>query len=87
MNRLIIHMNNGDRYELNNNEDFDRKNDLTIKEMCSYIAREIEDGSKALIIYNIGYDIKYVSRFAIYNADRVVIALDSISSFELVDGI
>lgn len=31
MTKLIILMKNGDRYELNSNEDFDRRNNLTIK--------------------------------------------------------
>lgn len=87
INRLIIHMNNGDQYELNNNEDFDRRSQLTVKEMSGYITREIAEGGKTLTFNSKGTDIKYVSRFAIYNVDQVTIALDSISSFEFVEGI
>ena len=87
INRLIIRMNNGDQYELNNNEDFDRRSQLTVKEMSGYIAREIKEGRKTLTFSNRGTDIKYISRFAIYNVDQVTIALGSISSFEFMEGI
>ena len=51
MTKLIILMKNGDRYELNANKDFDRRNNLTIKELISYISREIVDGSKIVTFY------------------------------------
>lgn len=77
MKKLIIHMNNGDQYELNTNKDFDRKkNELTVEEMSSYLTREINDNEKTFRINNEYIDIKYVSRFAIYNVNRVTIALD-----------
>lgn len=78
-------MNNGDQYELNINKDLDRKNELTVEEMSAYLTREMNDNEKTLKINNEYIDIKYVSRFAIYNVNRVTIALDSISSFELVE--
>lgn len=78
-------MNNGDQYELNINKDLDRKNELTVEEMSGYLTREMNDNEKTLKINNEYIDIKYVSRFAIYNVNRVTIALDSISSFELVE--
>lgn len=84
MKKLIIHMNNGDQYELNINKDLDRKNELTVEEVNAHFTREINDNEKTLKINNEYIDIKYVSRFAIYNVNRVTIALDSISSFELV---
>lgn len=77
-------MNNGDQYELNINKDLDRKNELTVEEVNAHFTREINDNEKTLKINNEYIDIKYVSRFAIYNVNRVTIALDSISSFELV---
>lgn len=85
--KLIIHMNNGDQYEVSNNEDFDRSSQLNVKEMSGYITREIGEGGKVLTFTSKGTDIKYVSRFAIYNVDQATIALDSISSFEVVEGI
>lgn len=85
MKKLIIHMNNGDQYELNINKDLDRKNELTVEEVNAHFTREINDNEKTLKINNEYIDIKYVSRFAIYNVNRVTIALDSISSFELVE--
>lgn len=78
-------MNNDDQYELNTNKDFDRKNELTVEEMSAYLTREINDNEKTFAINDEYIDIKYVSRFAIYNVDRVTIALDSISSFELME--
>lgn len=83
MKKLIIHMINGDQYELNINKDFDRKNELTIEEVNAHFTREINDNEKTLKISNKYIDIKYVSRFAIYNVNRVTIAIDSISSFEI----
>lgn len=85
MKKLIIHMINGDQYELNINKDFDRKNELTVEEVSAHLTREINDNEKMLKISNKYIDIKYVSRFAIYNVNRVTIAIDSISSFELVE--
>jgi hypothetical protein len=85
--KLIIHMVNGDQYQLNSNKDFDRKNELTVKEINAYLTREIKDNEKTFTFNDKGTDIKYVSRFAIYNVDRATIALDSISSFELVEEI
>lgn len=86
MKKLIIHMNNGDQYELNINKDFDRKKkELTVEEVSAHLTREINDNEKTLKISNKYIDIKYVSRFAIYNVNRATIAIDSISSFELVE--
>lgn len=85
MKKLIIHMNNWDSYELNINKDLDRKNELTVEEVNAYFTREINDNEKMLKINNEYIDIKYVSRFAIYNVNRVTIAIDSISSLELVE--
>lgn len=89
MTKLIILMKNGDRYELNSNEDFDRRNNLTIKEMSSYISSEITYGSKTVTIYKEGYDIKYVSyvsRFTMYNVNQLTISIDDISSLQLLEG-
>lgn len=86
MTKLIILMKNGDRYELNANKDFDRRNNLTIKELISYISREIADGSKIVTFYKEGYDVKYVSRFTIYNVDQLTISVDDISSLQLLEG-
>lgn len=89
MTKLIILMKNGDRYELNANKDFDRRNNLTIKELISYISREIADGSKIVTFYKEGYDVKYVSyvsRFTIYNVDQLTISADDISSLQLLEG-
>lgn len=85
MKKLIIHMNNGDQYELNNNKDFDIRSEPSIIEMSAYLTREMNDNEKTFTINDEYIDIKYVSRFAIYNVDRVTIALDSISSFELME--
>lgn len=85
MKKLIIHMNNGDQYELNTNKNFDRKNELTVEETSVYLRREMNDNVKTFTINDKYIDIKYVSRFAIYNVNRVTIALDSISSFELME--
>ena len=85
MKKLIIHMNNWDSYELNINKDLDRKNELTVEEVNAYFTREINDNEKMLKINNEYIDIKYVSRFEIYNVNRVTIAIDSISSLELVE--
>ena len=85
MKKLIIHMNDGDQYELNTNENFDRKNELTVEEVNPHFTKEINDNEKMLKISNKYIDIKYVSRFAIYNVNRVTIAIDSISSFELLE--
>lgn len=85
MKKLIIHMINGDQYELNINKDFDRKNELTVEEVNGHLTREINDNEKTLKISNKYIDIKYVSRFTIYNVNRVTIAIDSISSFELME--
>lgn len=84
--KLIILMKNGDRYELNSNEDFDRRNNLTIKEMSGYISNQIADGAKIVTFYKNGYDIKYVSRFAIYNVDQLTISIKDISSLQLLEG-
>lgn len=78
-------MNNGDQYELNNNKDFDIRSEPSIIEMSGYLTREMNDNEKTFTINDKYIDIKYVSRFAIYNVDRVTIALDSISSFELME--
>lgn len=89
MTKLIILMKNGDRYELNANKDFDRRNNLIIKELISYISREIADGSKIVTFYKEGYDVKYVSyvsRFTIYNVDQLTISVDDISSLQLLEG-
>lgn len=89
MTKLIILMKNGDRYELNANKDFDRRNNLTIKELISYISREIANGSKIVTFYKEGYDVKYVSyvsRFTIYNVDQLTISVDDISSLQLLEG-
>ena len=85
MKKLVIHMNNGDQYELNINKDLDRRNELTVEEVKAHFTKEIDDNEKTLKISNKYIDIKYVSRFAIYNVNRVTIAIDSISSFELVE--
>lgn len=87
--KLIILMKNGDRYELNINKDFDTRNNLTIKEMISYISREIADGSKIVTFYKEGYDIKYVSyvsHFTMYIVDQLTISIDDISSLQLLEG-
>lgn len=89
MTKLIILMKNGDRYELNANKDFDRRNNLTIKELISYISREIAGGSKIVTFYKEGYDVKYVSyvsRFTIYNVYQLTISVDDISSLQLLEG-
>lgn len=85
MKKLVIHMNNGDQYELNINKYLDRRNELTVEEVNAHFTKEINDNEKTLKINNKYIDIKYVSRFAIYNVNRVTIAIDSISSFELVE--
>ena len=89
MTKLIILMKNGDRYELNINKDFDARNNLTIKEMISYISREIADGSKIVTFYKEGYDVKYVSyasHFTVYIVDQLTISVDYISSLQLLEG-
>lgn len=63
MKKLIIHMNNGDQYELNINKDLDRKNELTVEEVNAHFTREINDNEKTLKINNEYIDIKYASRF------------------------
>ncbi len=85
MKKLVIHMNNGNQYELNINKDLDRRNELTVEEVNAHFTKEIDDNEKTLKINNKYIDIKYVSRFAIYNVNRVTIAIDSISLFELVE--
>lgn len=89
MTKLIILMKNGDRYELNANKYFDARNNLTIKELISYISREIADGSKVVTFYKEGYDVKYVSyvsHFTIYIVDELIISVDDISSLQLLEG-
>lgn len=89
MTKLIILMKNGDRYELNANKDFDPRNNLTIKELITYISREIADGSKIVTFYEDGYDVKYlsyVSSFAVYIVDKLTISIDDISSLQLLEG-
>ena len=89
MTKLIILMKNGDRYELNANKDFDRRNNLTIKELITYISNEIADGSKVVTFYKEGYDVKYVSyvsHFTIYIVDKLIISVDDISSLQLLEG-
>lgn len=89
MIKLIILMKNGDRYELNANKDFDRRNNLTIKELITYITNEIADGSKIVTFYKEGYDVKYVSyvsHFTIYVVDQLTISVDDISSLQLLEG-
>ena len=89
MTKLIILMKNGDRYELNSNKDFDPRNNLTIKELITYISREIADGSKIVTFYKEGYDVKYVSyvsSFAVYIVDKLTISVDDISSLQLLEG-
>lgn len=89
MTKLIILMKNGDRYELNSNKDFDPRNNLTIKELITYISNEIADGSKIVTFYKEGYDVKYVSyvsHFTIYIVDQLTISVDDISSLQLLEG-
>lgn len=89
MTKLIILMKNGDRYELNANKYFDARNNLTIKELISYISIEIADGSKIVTFYKEGYDIKYVSyvsHFTTYIVDKLIISVDDISSLQLLEG-
>lgn len=89
MTKLIILMKNGDRYELNANKDFDIRNNLTIKELITYITNEIADGSKIVTFYKEGYDVKYVSyvsHFTIYVVDQLTISVDDISSLQLLEG-
>lgn len=89
MTKLIILMKNGDRYELNANKDFDTRNNLTIKELITYITNEIADGSKIVTFYKEGYDVKYVSyvsHFTIYIVDQLTISIDDISSLQLLEG-
>lgn len=89
MTKLIILMKNGDRYELNSNKDFDTRNNLTIKELITYISNEITDGSKIVTFYKEGYDAKYVSyvsHFTIYVVDQLTISVDDISSLQLLEG-
>ena len=57
MKKLIIHMINGDQYELNINKDFDRKNELTVEEVNGHLTREINDNEKTLKISNKYIDI------------------------------
>ena len=78
-------MKNGDRYELNSNKDFDRRKNLTVKEISGLISRNIANGTKTLIVKE-GYDIKYVSRFEVYNVDELIIIADAISSLQLLEG-
>mgnify|MGYP004471099835 CR=1 FL=1 len=85
MKKLIIHMNNGNQYELNDNKSFDIRSGPSIIEMSGYLTREMNDNERTFTINDEYTDIKYVSRFAIYNVSRVTIALDSISSFELIE--
>lgn len=54
--------------------------------MIGRIPREIAHGTKTATIYEEGYDIKYVSRFAIYNVDQLTISVDDISSLQLLEG-
>lgn len=89
MTKLIILMKNGDRYELNANKDFDIRNNLTIKELITYITNKIADGSKIVTFYKEGYDVKYVSyvsHFTIYIVDQLTISVDDISSLQLLEG-
>lgn len=89
MTKLIILMKNGDRYELNVNKYFDTRNNLTIKELITYITNEIADGSKIVTFYKEGYDVKYVSyvsHFTIYIVDQLTISVDDISSLQLLEG-
>lgn len=89
MTKLIILMKNGDRYELNANKYFDRRNNLTIKELITYITNEIADGSKIVTFYKEGYDVKYVSyvsQFTIYIVEQLTISVDDISSLQLLEG-
>ena len=89
MTKLIILMKNGDRYELNANKDFNSRNNLTIKELITYITNEIADGSKIVTFYKEGYDVKYVSyvsHFTIYVVDQLTISVDDISSLQLLEG-
>lgn len=89
MTKLIILMKNGDRYELNANKDFYPRNNLTIKELITYISKEIADGSKIVTFYEDGYNAKYVSyvsSFAVYIVDKLTISVDDISSLQLLEG-
>lgn len=81
--KLIIHMNNGDEYHITENDKFDKSVSFSLSEFAENIAKlptRFVNITKAN-----GYDIKYVSRFAINELEEVTFRIEKISSIDLLE--
>ena len=84
--KLTIHMNNGDEYHITENEEFDECIHYGIQKIYELFVDYIVNKKVTIItVANDGLNIKYISRFAIYDIEKVGLLVKSISSIELVE--
>ena len=83
MKKLVIHMNSGDEYHIKENENFNRMHNQGVKGLNECITSG--DYVYANITNRSGYDITYVSRFAINKLEEVTLRIDKISSADLLE--
>lgn len=83
MKKLIIHMNSGDEYHIKENENFNRMHHQGINGLNECITSG--DYVYANISNRSGYDITYVSRFAVNELEEVTLRIDKISSTDLLE--
>ena len=83
MKKLIIHMVSGDEYHIEESEDSNRLHHQGIKGLNECITSG--DYVYANITNRSGYDITYVSRFAINKLEEVTLRIDKISSTDLLE--
>lgn len=90
MKKLIIHMVNGDQYQIyveNNDEEYaiEKILDKIRKYASNREVKTIRIENEIYIDKKLVIKIKYVSRFAIYCAKSVAIQVNNISSIELIE--
>lgn len=80
--KVIIHMVNGEEYHIKESENFNKKNSYSLDEFEEAVSNVPTPFTR--VSKESGYEITYVSRFAIKQVEEVTLRLESISSIDLV---
>lgn len=85
MKKLVIRMNNGNEYHIEENESFDRRYNLSVSQLMIRINNYIGKGLKVIFIPSDGRNITFVSRSGIIKLETASIAVRYIASIDLVE--
>nr|DAP51664.1 MAG TPA: hypothetical protein [Caudoviricetes sp.] len=86
MKKLIIRMNNGNEYHINEHENIDKRDNLSNTEMMERIRKNISDDVKVISISSSFKDITFISRSSILKLNKIHLVVKYISSIDLVEG-